>query len=389
MRILHLFDHSALSLPYSRLALLAQSLGRIPDAEQDVCLLGNRQLEQAALSVGIEPRWRISPPGGHAALSYFAIRNRIPARTYDLIHCWSADAMGSATLAMLLAPSVPRVVTVAQMPSSKQTHWARMLSGDRVGRTTYLPITSAIRRQLLTHGVAEQAAHVLRPGIDMGLIAHNKREALRQAWEVAPGTVVVALLGDPIEVVNCITAYMTIGLANEGMNPGENRLALVVHGMQKERIQSMIFARHLGQAEMVIVDDRIARPWDALPGCDIAMAIGDDAAGLSLLWAMAAGVPIVGEARPSICEMVEDHHSALLARPGVPRLISHRIAQIINDPQLAWKLKDTARHEAYSLFSRQRYVQALGQVYQQMASNQPVSVPEIPVTGGMRFAGRA
>jgi len=64
------------------------------------------------------------------------------------------------------------------------------------------------------------------------------------------------------------------------------------------------------------------------------------------------------------------------------------LRQLIDDPQLAWKLRDTARHEAYSFFSRQRYGQSLQTVYQQVVAGEPVEIPPMEVTGGLRFAGR-
>jgi glycosyltransferase involved in cell wall biosynthesis len=104
---------------------------------------------------------------------------------------------------------------------------------------------------------------------------------------------------------------------------------------------------------------------------------------------MAAGVPIVAEATYAISEIVEDRHSALLAKPEQPRMLAGRITPLMADPQLAWKLRDTARHEAFSFFSRQRYCQALQGVYEQLVGGRAVEIPQIPITGGLRFSGRA
>lgn len=389
MRVLHLFDASDVSLPHARLALLAQSIGRLAGVEQDVCLLGNRDLETAAQSLGISARWRFNVAGKHAAAGYFSVRRALRGLSYDLIHCWSSGAMGAATLAVLLAPRTPRVVTVTQPPTRCQAHWARMLSSEAPSTTTWLPISQTLARELKSGGVAASAVHVLRPGIDMGLVNHSERQVVRDSLGAEKNTLVVALISDPPEVVNCVNAHMAVGLADQILRASGVRAMLVVHPQQKAIDQSMAAGRELGLADTLVIDERVACPWSLLPGCDVALAMENTAGGLPLLWAMAANVPIIGEANYAISEIVEDRHSALLAKPGIPKAITHRLTQIANDKQLAWKLKDTARHEAYSLFSRQTYVQSLLSVYEQIVTSQAVVVPELQSTGGLRFAGRA
>jgi glycosyltransferase involved in cell wall biosynthesis len=129
-------------------------------------------------------------------------------------------------------------------------------------------------------------------------------------------------------------------------------------------------------------------PWRILPGCDAALAVGPNAGGLSLLWAMAANIPIVGEATYAVSEVVEDRHSALLGKPDSPVKLAHRLTQLFTDQHLAWQLRDTARHEAYSFFSRQRYCQSIKLVYEQLAGGKAIEVPPLESTGGLRFSGR-
>lgn len=389
MRVLHLFDAGDTCVPHTRLALLAASLGRLPGVEQDVCLMGNRMLFDAAAAVGIDARWRIGVPGGHAALGYFAVRAQLKVKSYDLVHCWSTTPMGPAMLAMLLSPSQPRVVTAAHLPTSCEADLTRLLIGEKRSRMTILATSSTIRREFLTRGVSTDAVHVLRPGVDMGLVDHAQRDALRKAWDIPQEGKVVALVSDPVASTDCVAAHMAVGLADELSRRDGQPLFLVVHGRQFNRAQAMHAGYELGRSELIIVDDRVACPWRVLPACDLALAMGPQAGGLGLVWAMTAGVPIIGEATYAVSEIVEDHHSALLAKPGVPKMLSHRIAQILADPQLAWKLKDTARHEAYSFFSRQQYVQSLGKVYEQVVNGQPIEVLPLQSTGGLRFAGRA
>lgn len=389
MRVLHLFEASDFSVPHARLALLAQSLGRMPDVTEDVCLLGNRSLETAANDLGITARWRFNLAGRMGISGYFRLRRELRQHRYDLIHCWSIRTMGSPTLAAVTAADVPRVVTVCRMASAKEARWAGVLTRHLKADTVYLPISSSVGRSMLEHGVDPQHVHTLRPGIDMSLYQPSLRKPLRESWEVDNATRVVALLGDPTEEASAMAAFMATGLADQILASRGRPVVLLVHPQQRDIDQAMSTARQIDPASRIVLEPRIDRPWEILPGCDIALAMGHSGGNLPLLWAMACAVPIVAEATPAISEIVEDRHSAMLARPDLPKALAHRITQLAEDEQLAWKLKDTARHEAYTFFSRQRYVQSLKQVYEQVTAREPVAIEAAQANAPKHFAAHA
>jgi hypothetical protein len=389
MHVLHLIDGASPQASATTLALLAESFGRLGHAQESLMLLGGTALRREAETLGLRDPITVSAPFENALLAWPAARaKRRSLGHIDLIHCWSVGAFSLASLAW---PGTPRALTVTTTPSPRAVHWLRTLTGEG-GRATMLPISSTLRRALLTGGVAEPAVHVLRPGLDLGRVTSNSRAALRESWGIDSDRIkVVAVLSDPPHAADTNDAHMAVGLADQIYrdDPTQPELRILVHPDQLNRRRSENVARQMGKPIRFIQDARAARPWETLPGCDVALAQGPHAGGLSLLWAMAAGVPIVGEATYAVSEVVEDRHSALLAKPGSPKSLSHRISQLLADAQLAWKLRDTARHEAFSFFSRQRYVQALRGVYEQVIEGKAIDIPPLPVTGGLRFAGRA
>ncbi len=399
MRVLHLMDAAGPQACGTTLALLAASGRRLGHTQVKTLLLGGATLARAAQDAGIDNAEAVGVPYGRAYLGYPAVHRRVRAmcnsdEAFDLIHCWS---VGALSLATLLFRHVPRVLTLTTVPRHRTVHWLRVMTHDsgagQAGRTALLPISATIHRALLGGGVSESAAHVLRPGIDLSLVAHSARAALRQGWGVESDRVrVVAVLRDPPQAGDAIEAAIAVGLADEVYaahgDDAKARLRLLMHPDQQHRRRAEQLMRHIGRHERIIREPRLDRPWEVLSGCDMAIAQGEHAGGLSLLWAMAANVPIVGEATYAISEIVEDRHSALLAKPGQPKALSHRLCQLTAEPPLAWKLHDTARHEAYSLFSPQRYRTSLQTVYDQMVAGQSVEVPPLESTGGLRFAGR-
>lgn len=447
MRVLHLIDAASAQASSTTLAMLADSLGRLGDIEERVVLLGGGHLAEQAKLAGVMSGaggvMRIGVPLGRAIFGLRALPRELSRRgegAFDLIHCWSVGAM---TLASLLFRAQPRVLTLTVQPTSQQVRWLRLITGE-VGATAkgtngngggsgspaaILASSSTIRRDVLTGGVAEDVAHVLRPAIDMSRIAPASRGALREGWGIEPGddarTMVVALPGDPPGAADAVWGMVACRFAVETLRSDGIAVRLLVHPFQRRRLQARRMLRQLGDGGLLIDEPRVAQPWEVLPGCDLALAMsthgpvrvsGAEAratgsqrpaskelaggylgagasaeaggGGLSLLWAMAANIPITGEATYGISEIVEDRHSALLAKPGQLRTLAHHIRQIITDKHLAWTLRDTARHEAYSYFSRTRYCASLRAVYEQLAAGRAVEVPAMESTGGLRFTGR-
>ena len=386
MRVWHLIDACGPQATCTTLALLGQSLSRLGDVDQEVLLLGGAALRKRAEDAGVRSARTMGVPFGRGAAGFFAVQ-RLARRLgpFDLVHCWSPGTMALAAAALR---RVPRLLTLSFAPTSAQVRWMRAVMAAVAGSpTVLLPTSATIRRLLLSRGLPEQAVHVLRPGLDMGRVAHGRRDQLREQWGLTrPQLTVVALLSDQPQAANAMDAAMATALADPDPQASGPGACLLVHPDARHERRARRIMAEVGRRDSYVADARLERPWLVLPGCDAALVQTDG--GLSLLWAMASNVPIVGEATYAVSEIVEDRHSALLAKPGAPKYLAHRLTQLMEDRQLAWQLRDTARHEAYSFFSRQRYCQSLAAVYEQMAAGREVEVPALESTGGLRFAGR-
>ena len=387
MRIWHLIDAVSPQATATTLALLRESLGRPAEADQRVILLGGSPLRRSAHAVGIRDAMTIGVPFGRAAMGAFAVQRLLRGEPPPhLVHCWS---IGSFSLAALLWRRAAKVLTLTVAPSRRAGRWLRVITADAAPQSVVLPISSTIRRGILAHGVRVDAVHVLRPGLDMARVEHAARQALRAAWHVEESQYkVLALLTDPPHSADAFDATMAAALSDPDPVSAHWQTCVLIHPAARFSRRAARVMEQVGRGHRFIVDERLDRPWLVLPGCDVVLAQGPDAGGLSLLWAMCANVPIVGEANYAISEVVEDHHSALLARPGAAKFLAHRLRQLLTEPQLAWRLRDTARHEAYSFFSRQQYCRNLKTVYEQVVTGRPVEVPQPESTGGLRFSGR-
>jgi hypothetical protein len=422
MRILHLIDADSPQANPATLALMGEALGRLGHIDQHVFLLGGAQLKHDAQAASImEHATLVGVPFGHAVLGLPTVRRTVRGLgPVDLVHAWSVS---SFALAALLFRGVPRVLSLTAMPTARAIKWLRILAtfpGDANADAPALVLTttSNIRRSLLSAGVPETLVHTLRPAITMGAISQSSRAPVRKSWGVEDEkTTVVALLSDHPDYADALIAGLAVGLAIKetalALSPLDIRFAL--HPRQANRVRLAQIFRNTDLGPRLITEPRLAAPWQILPACDIVLALGlphpidpnshapldphpathplagaeSAGADLSLHWAMAGGVPIVGQATYGISEIVEDHHSALLAKPDLPKALSVRITQLIADKSLAWRLRDSARSEAYSFFSRRRYCLSLEQVYRDLPIGKSITIAPLESTGGLRFAGRA
>ncbi|MCK4871169.1 MAG: glycosyltransferase [Phycisphaerales bacterium] len=393
LRVLHVVDPVSRSGGPCALRLLADGLGRVEGVEQDVLVLGGTADGELARGEGIDVFHRIAPAGRQAVLASTAMRRFVRRHgPYDVVHAWSIPAY---TLVALAVPGALRMLTLTAGPTSRRgAHWLRMALRERPG--TVLCASSVISRSLRSCGMSEDVVHVLHPGLDFGRIEHGDRARLREQWGIGESTRVIALVGEPASACDGWRAsWILSGLAGVGLDA-----AVVVPDGVREVHRGYERAARMDLADRFIVDGRAARPWSILPACDAALFLGDDTreagrgggraepGAFPVLWAMAAGVMVVAEAGYAIGEVLEDHHSALLAKPGDDWGLVRALMRGLTDEQLAWRLRDTVRSEAFSYFSRQRYCSDLAVVYEQVAEGLPVRVPDLPATGGLRFSGR-
>jgi len=99
---------------------------------------------------------------------------------------------------------------------------------------------------------------------------------------------------------------------------------------------------------------------------DVVLITPSDDAGVRpilITMAMAAQRPIVASTVASVCELIEDRHTAMLIRDANPRSIAGRVMACFDDPQAAWKLADRARAEVYDHFTITKMLAKLEGVY--------------------------
>lgn len=388
MRTLHLVGPETFGFPASA-AFLVDSAGNLtPQCQADVLYSGPPSDGKVRPPLILPSVTHIRPRLSRSLAVWNHLRKLAKRRQLpDLLHAWTvADLTGAVTA----LTDRPCLLTLHRPLTPREGVKLAGLVGEAVSPLHFLACSSTIKRQACSVGVRPDSISILRPGFDFGRLDHRSIAAVRKELAVAEHEKLLVILGEPESLVEldhaALAACLAFPDAGSRDQPGIKILIDREHPLAP-RVRRMMSG--LGRDDALCMVDLKSRYFQWLPACDLALLPGEQGGGLNMIHAMASNLAIVAEADYATAELLEDRHTALMTAPGDRPGLARQLAKLAEDRQLAWQLRDQARHECYSFFSRQRYRKNLALVYQQMVEGAPVTIPDMEPTGGLRFSGRA
>jgi glycosyltransferase involved in cell wall biosynthesis len=345
-----------------------------------------RAVEQltAGLGAGFFSHVRTIGAGGDwGNIARAAIGLRKQAKSCDIVHAWGFAALS----AIAFAPFEQIVFTPTQFPRRRQIKWLAAVMAYR--NVQVVCPTSTLQRELLTRGVPAGRCHLVRPGVDFARIKRRRDPALRAALGLAEEHQVLLAVGESTPDSDHWHGVWASAI----LNVLDRNTRLLLWGRGPAVKQTADFAARLHQPELAIVVEQTlghqVQYEELFAAADMSLiSARGPVSTLPIAVAMAAALPTVAAVTPTVAELLEDRHTALMTQPAAPRLLAQRILQMRSDARLQWSLADMARTEAYEYFSLTRFLQQMRELYEQVSAGRDVEVLEQAPGAGLRFHGR-
>ena len=326
---------------------------------------------------------RIGRGGEYGSVPVAALALRKQAEQVDLVHAWGVSALSSAAL----APFRRLIFTPTGFPTRRQIAWLRAIMHYR--DVHVICPTATLRRTYVERGVPLARCHLIRPGVEFARINRRRDRSLRAALGLDDAHRVLLAPGESTRDAAHRLAAWAAAILN--VLDHQTRLLLWGRGPLARSLQR--FSHKVRQPELIILaEDRLRRRVEfeeLFPASDmVVVAATGPVAALPIATAMAAGLPIVATVTPTVAELLEDRHTALMTQPDNPRLLTERIFQLRNDARAQWSLADMARTEAYEYFSVTRFLEQHRTAYRQASAGLPIELADQPAGAGLRFHGR-
>jgi glycosyltransferase involved in cell wall biosynthesis len=276
----------------------------------------------------------------------------------DIVHASSSKAGILGRLAASLAGVPIRIFTVHG--------WAFAAYSGVPGRLYQLAERSM---RSLTSATICVAECVERVGIATGACRAERALVIPNAVDVAAFPR-AALRGGVVELISVGRLrepkdFITLARALARLRRGSFRASLVGDGPDRSTIEAEL--GHLGLTDAVaLLGDRSDVP-ELLARADVFVCSSrSEGMPVSILEAMAAGLPVVASSVGGVPELVDDGRTGFLVPPGEAVALADALALLVGDPALRERLGAAAHQEALERFDLPRFRAAHVELYERL-----------------------
>jgi glycosyltransferase involved in cell wall biosynthesis len=286
----------------------------------------------------------------------------------DLLHAHQFTPFFYAMTARYLGKSPPVLLTehgrhFPDFPRAKRKFvnrlWLRRR--DRV-----VGVGRAVRRALIDNdGFQSDHVGVIYNGIDGSLFRseNEDRELVRREFGISSKDLVLIQVARLDYLKDHLTALRTIGRVVERCP--DAHLILVGEGPEREKIIAEIERLKMhGHVHLLGLRTDIAR---LLHAADVFLLTSiSEGIPVTLIEAMAAGVPVVATCVGGIAEVVVDEQTGLLAPAGDADALADQVLRLRSDPALHGRMIALGRARAERVFSERQMHAQYVRLYDQM-----------------------
>ncbi|HTU21295.1 MAG TPA: glycosyltransferase [Gemmataceae bacterium] len=222
-------------------------------------------------------------------------------------------------------------------------------------------------RQALVHneGIPNRRVEVIYNGVNLAPFSNGRpdRLAIRQEIGVGAGDLVLLQVARLDYLKDHATALRTLSRLRQ--DRADARLVLVGDGQERGAIEELI--QRLDLSANVRLLGLRSDVNHLLAAADVFLLSSiSEGIPLTLIEAMAAGVPVVSTNVGGVPEVVEDSQTGLLAPAGDDAALAAQVLRLMSNPEWRGEIVRRARQRAQQLFSEKQMHQAYQKLYQEM-----------------------
>jgi glycosyltransferase involved in cell wall biosynthesis len=286
----------------------------------------------------------------------------------DIVHASSSKAGVLGRLAGALAGVPIRIFTVHGWAFAAYSGAAGRLYrvADRFVRplTTVTVCVSERERNL---GLAARTCDPVRTVVIANAVDVAGAPRVRAGNRERPLIVAVGRLQAPKD-------FLTLVRALGRLEPGSFEAVIVGDGPDRGRLEEEI--GRLAVAERVTLAGERRDVPELLAAADVfALASSSEGMPVSVLEAMAAGLPVVASRVGGVPEQVEDGETGVLVDPGEPEDLADALSRLLGDVELRRRLGAAGRARAEQAFDLEPFRRAHLELYSRELARRRLPVP--------------
>lgn len=300
---------------------------------------------------------------GFSPRVYFQLRRLITEKRFDIVHSHNPGAFLYGAIAAILA----KVSTIINSEHgyadviSWRKRIAESILTNRISRT--LAVSKDLASILSNRPFARKSnIQILHNGIDVDKFSSSKKRAvIRESIGIKDPEILIGTVARLAAVKGHETLIRSFRLIRYAFS--EAKLLIVGDGDRKEVLQNLV--RELNLRENVIFAGQRSDIPDVLSAMDIfVLSSLNEGLSITLLEAMASGLPVVATSVGGNLEVVENGISGLLVPSNDAEKMAEALNSIITDKSIPRSFGEAAKRRVREHFGAQRMVKDLETIYE-------------------------
>ncbi len=311
-----------------------------------------RQAGIRVVSLGGGPPWRV----------FQRLRKHVAREVPDIVH----SHLLKANLLGALVPGPHKLFWHFHNTSEQTSLFWRVLERRLIQRSSgVIAVSEAVGRDisLRVPSIAGHL-HIVPNGIDaarFSALSPNERSAERRRWGLFLDAPVIGYVGRLEEKTKKLT-HLIEAFAHIKRSRTAVILLMVGDGPDRKMLEAFVRGKSLSGAVLFIgAQENVEKIYPLL---DVyAQSSISEGFGLSLLEAMASGVPIVATRTGGIPEVVVHKETGILVPPGNPLVLAKAIEDILFDKNLARTMGNSGRDRVEKILTIRRVTEKIQDLY--------------------------